>query len=269
MKPYCFIEVILMPKFVAVVGGKHSGKTTIIQQLITELKKRGYKVGTIKHMPRIQTMDSPAPAHDTWKHSEAGAEIIVAVPQNETVVFVKKKQKLNDIADFLHGMDYVLLEGFKDEKIFPKIIAAKTVQEVTEYSDGLAIAISGLIAESEEETNKAAALQIPVVKSLTEANKLADIVEQKAFSILPDLIHCGECGFESCYELAKAMVAEDPKAKNCPLLTGKSVVLEINGTRIPIKDFPREIITNIVTSMAQSLNGVDDVRSLVLKIENK
>ncbi|MFZ7137428.1 MAG: molybdopterin-guanine dinucleotide biosynthesis protein B [archaeon] len=258
-----------MPKFVAVVGGKHSGKTTIIQQLITELKNRGYKTGTIKHMPRIQTLDSPAPAHDTWKHSQAGAEIIVAVPQNETVVFVKKKQKLNDIAGFLNGMDYVLLEGFSNEKIFPKIIAAKTVEEVKEYSDGLAIAVSGLIAESEEETNKATLLQIPLIKSISETKKLADIVEQKAFCILPDLIHCGECGFESCYELAKAMVADDPKAKNCPLLTGKSVFLEVNGTRVPIKDFPREIITNIVTSMAQSLNGVDDVRSLVLKIENK
>jgi molybdopterin-guanine dinucleotide biosynthesis protein B len=258
-----------MPKFVAVVGGKHSGKTTIIQQLITELKNKGYKIGTIKHMPRIQTMDSPAPAHDTWKHSEAGAEIIVAVPQNETVVFVKKKQKLNDLTEFLHGMDYVLLEGFENEKIFPKIIAAKTMQDVNEYSDGLAIAISGLIAESEEETQKATELQIPVIKSISEAKKLADRVEQKAFNMLPDLTHCGECGFESCYGLAKAIVADDPKAKNCPLLTGKSVVLEVNGTRIPVKDFPREIITNIVTSMAQSLNGVDDVRSLLLKIENK
>ncbi len=257
-----------MPKFVAVVGGKHSGKTTIIQQLIIELKNRGHKIGTIKHMPRIQTLDSPAPAHDTWKHSQAGAEIIVAVPQNETVVFVKKKQKLNDVTDFLHGMDYVLLEGFRNEKIFPKIIAAKTVQEVIEYSDGLAIAVSGLIAESEEEIKNASGLKVPIVKSISDAQKLADIVEQKSFSILPDLIHCGECGFESCYELAKAMVAEDPRAKNCPLLSGKSVVLEVNGIRVPIKDFPREIITNIATSMVQSLNGVDEVRSLVLKIEN-
>jgi len=258
-----------MPKFVAVVGGKHSGKTTIIQQLITELKNRGYKVGTIKHMPRIQTLDYPDPAHDTWKHSQAGAEIIIAVPQNETVVFVKQKQKLTDIAGFLHGMDYVLLEGFSNEKIFPKIIAAKTVQEVNEYSDGLAIAVSGLIAESEEETKKATSVKFPIIKSISEAKELADIVEQKSFNILPDLIHCAECGFESCYELAKAMVAGEPKAKNCPLLIGKSVVLEVNGNKVPIKDFPREIITNIVTSMAESLNGVDDVRSLVLKIENK
>jgi molybdopterin-guanine dinucleotide biosynthesis protein B len=258
-----------MTKFVAVVGGKHSGKTTIIQHLITELKNRGYKVGTIKHMPRIQTLDSPAPAHDTWKHSQAGAEIIVAVPQNETVVFVKKKQKLNDIASFLHGTDYVLLEGFSNEKVFPKIIAAKTVQEVKEYSDGLAIAVSGLIADSEEETQKATSMKVPIIKSISEAQKLADRVEQKAFNMLPDLIHCGECGFESCYELAKAMVAEDPKTKNCPLLTVKSVVLEVNGKRVPIKDFPREMITNIVISMAESLNGVDDVRSLVLKIEKK
>ena len=37
-----------MPKLVGVVGGKHSGKTTVIQCLISELRRRGCRVGSVK-----------------------------------------------------------------------------------------------------------------------------------------------------------------------------------------------------------------------------
>jgi molybdopterin-guanine dinucleotide biosynthesis protein MobB len=37
-----------MPKLIAVVGAKHTGKTATIERLITELTSRGYRVGTIK-----------------------------------------------------------------------------------------------------------------------------------------------------------------------------------------------------------------------------
>ena len=76
-------------KLVAVVGGKHSGKTTVVEHLIAELKSRGYRVAAVKEMVRIPTLDTPAT--ETDRYSKAGAEIIVAVPRNETVVFIKKR----------------------------------------------------------------------------------------------------------------------------------------------------------------------------------
>ncbi|MCL4429447.1 MAG: molybdopterin-guanine dinucleotide biosynthesis protein MobB [Candidatus Bathyarchaeota archaeon] len=77
-----------MPKLVAVVGGKHSGKTTVIKHLITEFTRRGYHVGTIKDIVRIQTLDTPQ--KETDRYSKAGAEINVAVPKEETVIFIRK-----------------------------------------------------------------------------------------------------------------------------------------------------------------------------------
>ena len=77
-----------MPKIVAVVGGKHSGKTTVIESLIAELKCRGYRVGAIKEMVRIPTLDTPAT--ETDRYTSAGAEVIAAVPRHETVIFIKK-----------------------------------------------------------------------------------------------------------------------------------------------------------------------------------
>jgi molybdopterin-guanine dinucleotide biosynthesis protein B len=173
-----------LPKLVAVVGGKHSGKTTVIERLIAELKRRGYHVGAIKEMVRIPTLDTPQT--ETDRYTEAGAETIVAIPRNETVVFIKKRLNLNEVLPFLKGLDYVVLEGFETEKTLPKIIAAKTADEAKGYFDNSAFAISGIIMESETETEKASDLKIPLFKSLTQANELADLVEKKAVLSLPN-----------------------------------------------------------------------------------
>jgi molybdopterin-guanine dinucleotide biosynthesis protein B len=255
-----------MPKFVAVVGGKHSGKTTIIQNLIPELKKRGYRVGTIKEMVRTPTIDTAET--ETCRYSEAGAEIIVAVPRTETVVFVKKQLHLNEVLPFVNDLDYVLLEGFETEKTLPKIIAAKDFEEVMEYSDGLAVAVSGLITDSKRE-ELSSELLVPMFNSLTEAEKLADVVEQKAFVKLSGLSHCGECGYESCYELAKAIVKGDAEAKECVLQSKRGVKLEVNGCRIPLKEFPEEMVKRTIEGLISSLNGVQDIRELKIELQNK
>jgi molybdopterin-guanine dinucleotide biosynthesis adapter protein len=167
-----------LAKLVAIVGGKHSGKTTLIEHLIAELKCRGYHVGAAKEMVRIPTLDTPGT--ETDRYSFAGAEIIVAVPRQETVVFIKKRLSLKEILPNLKGLDYVLLEGFEHEQALPKIIAAKTAAEVKRYLDASTIAVSGLILESEKETKIVEALGHPILNSLTQAKELADLAEQKA-----------------------------------------------------------------------------------------
>jgi len=169
-----------VPKLVAVVGGKHSGKTTVIEHLIVELKRRGYRVGAVKEMVRIPTLDTPST--ETDRYSIAGAETIVAVPRDETVVFIKRRLNIEEIVPFLRELDYVVLEGFGSEKMLPKIIAAKTSDEAKSYYDNSTIAVSGIMAESEIEINKAAAIKIPIF-GLTETEALADLIEKKATEI--------------------------------------------------------------------------------------
>ena len=161
-----------------VVGGKHSGKTTVIEHLIVELKNRGRRVGTIKEMVRIPTLDTPNT--ETDRYTIAGAEINVAVPKEETVIFIKKRLGLSEILQYLAGIDFVILEGFEIESAFPKIVTAKTADETREFLGSSTIAISGLITESDKEKNKAEAFRLPLLSSLTQARELADLVEQKA-----------------------------------------------------------------------------------------
>jgi molybdopterin-guanine dinucleotide biosynthesis adapter protein len=168
--------VTCLPKVVAVVGGKHSGKTTVIEHLIAELKQRGYRVGTIKEMVRIPTLDTPQT--ETDRYSNAGAEVIVAVPRDETVVFIKKRLGVAAVLPFFEGLDYVFLEGFESEKNFPRIVAAKTFSEAQSYMNNSTIAISGLITQSEPETKKAGCLNVSVFNALTQAAELADLVEK-------------------------------------------------------------------------------------------
>ena len=104
-------------KIISVVGYKKTGKTTLVGLLVKALKKHG-TTGTIKH---LNEHDINAPDTDTWKHAQAGADIVVAVTPNELVKFSRN----NDLATALDelanaGMDFAIVEGFKDSKL-PKI----------------------------------------------------------------------------------------------------------------------------------------------------
>jgi molybdopterin-guanine dinucleotide biosynthesis protein B len=164
-----------LPKLIAIVGEKHSGKTTIIENLIAELKKRRYRVGAIKEMVRIPTLDTPQT--ETDRYTQAGAEKIVAVPRTETVIFIKKCLDIEEILPYVEDLDYAFLEGFEHEHTVSRIVAAKTFEEAQRFLDDSVVAVSGLIMESAKERSKAFDLKVPLLSSLTQAGKLADLIE--------------------------------------------------------------------------------------------
>ncbi|MCX9081749.1 MAG: molybdopterin synthase [Candidatus Methanoperedens sp.] len=104
-------------KIISIVGYKKTGKTTLVGKLVTALKQHG-SVGTIKH---LKEHDINATDTDTWKHAQAGADVVVAVTPNELVKFSRNndlESALDELADA--GMDFAIVEGFKDSKL-PKI----------------------------------------------------------------------------------------------------------------------------------------------------
>ena len=103
-----------MPPLVSIIGRSKSGKTTLIEKLIGELKTRGYGVATIKHAPNGMTFDEPD--KDSWRHIQAGSEA-TAVASPDRVILIKpvaEEPTLDEVVRFF-GEDYdiILAEGFK------------------------------------------------------------------------------------------------------------------------------------------------------------
>jgi molybdopterin-guanine dinucleotide biosynthesis protein B len=103
-----------MTPVVSIVGKSKSGKTTLIEKLVQELKSRGYRVATIKHVPHRINFDDPG--KDSWRHIQAGSET-TAVSSPDKIVVIKplvQGATVDEVASLL-GEDYdiILAEGFK------------------------------------------------------------------------------------------------------------------------------------------------------------
>jgi molybdopterin-guanine dinucleotide biosynthesis protein MobB len=118
------------------------------------------------------------PQTETNRYTKAGAEKTVAVPRQETVIFIKKRLDLKQILPYLESLDFVLLEGFEREPDIPKIVTAKTFEELKDYLDKSAIAISGRIEDSKSGKIEAHRLGVLMLSGLTDARELADLVEK-------------------------------------------------------------------------------------------
>lgn len=71
---------------VTVAGLKKSGKTTVAEALISGLKARGYRVGSVKSAMDAMRFLDPA-GTDTRRHADAGADVVVALLGGESVRF--------------------------------------------------------------------------------------------------------------------------------------------------------------------------------------
>ena len=72
-------------KRVHIVGGKNHGKTTLVVDLVAELRVRGVRVGTIKHTHHHHELDTPG--KDSHRHREAGAAVVGILTRSMNAVF--------------------------------------------------------------------------------------------------------------------------------------------------------------------------------------
>jgi molybdopterin-guanine dinucleotide biosynthesis protein MobB len=99
--------------WIQVVGSKNAGKTSLLEDVVRELVRRGRSVCYVKHRHEDARLD--ASDTDTSRMMEAGASAAVLVGSNSTIIFRgTDEESLARVAqrDSLPG-DIVLAEGWK------------------------------------------------------------------------------------------------------------------------------------------------------------
>lgn len=156
-----------MPPVICIVGHSNSGKTTLVEKILPELKSRGYRVATAKH---AQDIDLDHPGTDSWRHVAAGSvEMVLAT--KDRIVMVKPvtgSPALDEVVRLIgEEYDLVLAEGFKGESA-PKI-------EVQRNQTGpLLTGLKGLFAVVSDE-----AIEVTTRRfSWSDIKGLVDLIEE-------------------------------------------------------------------------------------------
>ncbi len=165
-----------MPPVVSIVSKKNSGKTTLLEKLIPELKSRGYRVGTVKH--DIHGFDIDHEGKDTFRHKQAGAEAVaIASPWKLSLIKdTPQEWHLEQVViTYMADMDIVLTEGYKRARM-PQVevfrsAAHKTPLHAKGECDNLVALMSDIPVD----------LGIPNM-DINDVKALADLIEERFLS---------------------------------------------------------------------------------------
>ncbi|MDO8687884.1 MAG: molybdopterin-guanine dinucleotide biosynthesis protein B [Dehalococcoidales bacterium] len=157
-----------MPPIVSFVGLSSVGKTTLLERLIPELKKRSYRVAIIKH--DVHGFDMDKPGKDSWRFTQAGSDIIM-ISSPDKLALIKKvdhDSTLQELARLVgDSADIILTEGFKQRE------AAKIEVHRKAIGEKLLCKPEELVALVTDEP-----LDLPVWQCSTEEiSRLADRIE--------------------------------------------------------------------------------------------
>ncbi len=98
---------------ISVVGRSGVGKTTALERIIRELKRRGYRVGTVKHDTHGFEVDRPG--KDSWRHAQAGSDaVVISGPRQMALIRrLEREMPLDEVVRLMGDVDLVLTEGYK------------------------------------------------------------------------------------------------------------------------------------------------------------
>jgi|ETNmetMinimDraft_16_1059900.scaffolds.fasta_scaffold52549_2 molybdopterin-guanine dinucleotide biosynthesis protein MobB len=155
---------------VCIVGHSSSGKTTYIERLIPELKKRGYCLALIKH--HRHEFDIDVEGKDSWRYLKAGSDAAMVSSPDKVALIKKVDHDLSpdELRTFIGGgFDLIIIEGFK------KADELKIEVHRAELGKALSCLPEDLVAVVTDEN-----LDLPVAQyDLTDVVAIADLIEQR------------------------------------------------------------------------------------------
>ena len=125
-------------KVIGFAGFSGAGKTTLVEGLIPALRLMGLRVSVVKHAHHRFDIDHPG--KDTFRHREAGAFEIVVASDKRLALLREFEQSVQLsvhqlIAELYDGVDWVLVEGFKDSDLQKVEVWREASQKPARYMD--------------------------------------------------------------------------------------------------------------------------------------
>ncbi len=107
-------------KVIAISGYHNSGKTTLIEKVVKELRKRGLRVGYIKHDPKGHGITDREGSDTDRLRGLADKRCLISPA--ETTIWESTPADLRKFIEERFGdCDVVLMEGFKNIEGIPKV----------------------------------------------------------------------------------------------------------------------------------------------------
>jgi molybdopterin-guanine dinucleotide biosynthesis protein B len=92
------------------------------------------------------------------------------------------------------------------------------------------------------------------VSALGDAGGLADVVEERAFPVLPGL-DCRGCGVDTCLEFGRALLAGEAELGAC-VGFGSGFSLRVDGEEVALGPFVQDVTRGVVLGLLSSFKGV-------------
>ena len=131
-------------KVYGVIGWKNSGKTSLMERLVTDITARGFSVSTVKHVHHDVDLDQPG--KDTFRHRQAGAREVVLASKDRFALMVEHRGPEPDLSAVLARLspvDLVLVEGYKrDSHRKVEVWRSETGQNMIQPGDPLVRAVA-------------------------------------------------------------------------------------------------------------------------------
>jgi molybdopterin-guanine dinucleotide biosynthesis protein B len=123
-----------------VIGRHNSGKTTLIEYLAGELKKRNYRVGYVKHDPKGKgkTDKEGSDTHRVKPHTKKTA---LVSPELLTLWWFERLT-LRRVLKLFEDCDVIIVEGFKFERGYPKVLVGELEEDVRDRIDEIALTVN-------------------------------------------------------------------------------------------------------------------------------
>ncbi len=247
---------------ISVIGTSGSGKTTTVEHLIREFRRRRYRVGSIKDI-HYENFSMETPGSNTHRHQQAGAEMVTGRGLHETNIIFPYQVPLRQILSFYHHQ-IVLIEGDRELNV-PQILCARHQEDFARLGGEQTLAVAGLL--SSEPGASLPPGSPPLLDARRETARLADLILEKTPPLLPDFPPecCQACG-RTCRELLVDIIKGRDQAAEC-VLKNSRVQVQIGDQDLSMVPFVQEALAGVIEGYLATLEGYQPGQNIEIRVK--